>query len=196
MASIKTTKFYNTDKSLNELRLIEKRLENMVRKSQEAIEKASEKDWRYGKTEQHQLYQELLKDRNRLPIANKQQTIQSINKLQQMLKGKGGTLKGTKEIIKNREEAFVKKAVAGGLSERKARQRAKSKDFYNFLHSDTYKKLTASTGKAGSGVIVQNYLKHEENANDYYDKLLAKKEDNFEEVTYKEVADIPKEFLK
>ena len=52
--NIKTDRFYNSDLSLEELQRVEKRLEDMVRKSQQAISKTE--DWRYQSTHQHQLY--------------------------------------------------------------------------------------------------------------------------------------------
>lgn len=190
--NIKKDKFYNSDLSLQELQKIEKRLENIVRRSQEAIEKQT--DWRYKTTDQHQLYKEVLEGKNRLPVSNKLETIQSINMLQQMARGKGATLKGSKELIKNREASFVGKAVAKGVSPYKAKQIAKSKDFYDFLHSDTYKKLSASVGKAGSPTILAEYMKYQGDALDYYEELLENKEKQISEIALKELM-VPEEFL-
>lgn len=190
--NIKTDTFYNSNLSLNELRKIEKRLENMVRKSQGAI--AKQNDWRYKTTSQHQLYKELLENKSRMPVKNKLETIQSINKLQEMLKGKGATLKGTKELIKNREASFIGKAVARGINPHVAAKEAKSKDFYDFLHSDTYKKLSLSVGKIGSPEVQAQYMRHKRHALEYYNELLEKYSEEPGEITYQELQ-VPEEFL-
>lgn len=190
--NIKTDNFYGKDYSLKELQKIEKRLENMVRRSQGAI--AKQKDWRYKTTSQHQLYKELLENKKSMPHKNKTEVIQSINKLQAMANGKGATLKGTKELIKNREASFIGKAVARGVEPEVAKKRAKSKEFYDFLHSDTYQKISASVGKAGSPTVLAEYMKHERTALEYYENLVNKHEAEPGEISYKELQ-IPKEYL-
>ena len=135
--NIKTDKFYNSELSLEELQRVEKRLEDMVRKSQQAISKTE--DWRYQSTHQHQLYKEVLENKERMPIGNKTEVVQSINTLQRLLKGKGATLKGTKELIKNREELFINKGIEAGISKVEAKKIARSKEFYDCFHSDEYK---------------------------------------------------------
>lgn len=190
--NIKTDKFWNSNKNLNELRKIEKRLEAMVERSQNAI--AKQNDWRYKTTKQHQLYKELLEGGKHMPAGSKLETIQSINTLQGMLRGKGATLKGTKEMIKQREADFIGRAVARGVDPHKAKEQVKSKEFYNFLHSETYKKLATSTGKMGSPKIQAEYMKSEGRASDYYDKLIEQHEAIPSEFTYKEL-EVPGEFL-
>lgn len=189
---IKRDKFWNSNKNLKELRKIKQRLEKMVIKSQEAI--ARQKDWRLQTTRQHQLYKELLEGGKKLPSNNKLETIQSINTLQQMLRGKGGTLKGTREMIKQQEADFIGRAVARGVDPHKAQEQARSKEFYDFLHSETYEKLARSTGKMGSPKIQAEYMKSEGRASDYYDKLIKAHEDFPREFTYKEL-EVPEEFL-
>lgn len=190
--NIKTDKFYNSDLSLEELQRVEKRLEDMVRKSQQAISKTD--DWRYQSTHQHQLYKEVLENKERMPIGNKTEVVQSINTLQILLKGKGATLKGTKELIKNREELFINKGIQAGISKAESKKIARSKEFYDFLHSDEYKKLSASVGHAGSPTLIDQYLLHKDNAISYFKKLISDKEDNPGEITYKEL-EVPEEFL-
>lgn len=188
--NIKKDKFYGSDYSLKELRKIEKQLEGIAKKSHEAIEKQG--DWRLKTTDQHQLYLESQKIG--LSTKNKLDTIRSINMLQKMVNGKGATLKGTKELVKNREQAFIDKAVASGVGKRRAKEVAKSKDFYDFLHSDTYKKLSASVGKAGSPTITAEYMKHEKSALKYYEELVANRTNEASEISYKDLQ-VPKEFL-
>ena len=190
--NIKTDKFWNSDKSLKELQKIEKRLEAMVERSQSAIAKQS--DWRYKTTKQHQLYKELLEGGKHMPAGSKLETIQSINTLQGMLRGKGATLKGTKEMTKQREADFIGRAVARGVEPHKAKEQARSKAFYDFLHSETYKKLATSTGKMGSPKIQAEYMKTEGRASDYYEKLVMQHEAIPSEFTYKEL-EVPGEFL-
>lgn len=189
---IKNRKYWGSNTSLEELYEIEAKLEKMVIKSQEAIGK--QKDWRMQKTKQHQLYKELLEGGKHLPIGSRLETIQSINKLQQMLRGKGGTLKGTREMIKQQEADFIGRAVARGVDPYKAKEQARSKEFYDFLHSETYEKLAKSTGKMGSPKIQAEYMKSEGRASDYYDKLIEAHEDFPREFTYKEL-EVPEEFL-
>lgn len=189
---IKTDKFYNSDLSLEELQRVEKRLEDLVRKSQQAI--ANTEDWRYQSTRQHQLYKEVLENKERMPIGNKTEVVQSINTLQLLLKGKGATLKGTKELIKNREELFINKGIQVGISKAESKKIARSKEFYDFLHSDEYKKLSASVGHAGSPTLIDQYLLHKDNAISYFKSLISDKEDNPGEITYKEL-EVPEEFL-
>ena len=184
---IKTEKFGQSTKSFEELKEIEKRLEAMVERSQGAI--ARQKDWRYKTTSQHELYKELLDKDGKLDLDNsdRNQTLSNIKKLQKILKGKGATLKGTKEIIKNREASFIGKAVNAGINPYKAAKIAKSKQFYDFLHSDEYKKLSKSVGKAGSPVIMAEYMKHEESAVEYFLDLITQKEKDMEEIAFKEL---------
>lgn len=189
---IKNRKYWGSNTSLEELHEIERKLEKMARKSQEAI--GRQKDWRMQTTRQHQLYKELLEGGKHLPIGSRLETIQSINKLQQMLRGKGGTLKGTREMIKQQEADFIGRAVARGVDPHKAQEQARSKEFYDFLHSETYEKLAKSTGKMGSPKIQAEYMKSEGRASDYYDKLIEAHEEFPREFTYKEL-EVPEEFL-
>lgn len=190
--NIKKDKFYGSDYSLKELREIERRLEKMVKRSQNAIEKT--KDWRYQTTKQHQIYKELFPTvEHKLENRNKLQTIQNINMLQQIVQGKGATLKGTKEIIKNRESALLNKELpklmGQGYTESEATKMIndtiRSKEFYDFLHSDTYQKLSKSVGKAGSPTIVAEFIKFEKSAVAYYNKLIASEERTGEGITFK-----------
>lgn len=190
--NIKKDKFYGSDYSLKELREIERRLEKMVKRSQNAIEKT--KDWRYQTTKQHQIYKELFPTvEHKLENRNKLQTIQNINMLQQIVQGKGATLKGTKEIIKNRESALLNKELpklmGQGYTESEATKMIndtiRSKEFYDFLHSDTYQKLSKSVGKAGSPTIVAEFIKFEKSAVAYYNKLIASEENTGEGITFK-----------
>lgn len=190
--NIKKDKFYGSDYSLKELREIERRLEKMVKRSQNAIEKT--KDWRYQTTKQHQIYKELFPTvEHKLENRNKLQTIQNINMLQQIVQGKGATLKGTKEIIKNRESALLNKELpklmGQGYTESEATKMIndtiRSKEFYDFLHSDIYQKLSKSVGKAGSPTIVAEFIKFEKSAVAYYNKLIASEERTGEGITFK-----------
>lgn len=191
--NIKTFKAYGSKYSDDKLLEIQKRLESMVERTHGAIERESAKDWRLGETSQHQLYKEYKKtgftNKNRL------ETINNINKLQQMLANKGGTLKGTKEIVKNREAYFINKAMEDGIDKRRAKEIAKSKDFYDFLHSDTYEKIANSVGKKGSPTIATEYMKNPQSAVKYYEKLVANRENQAKEISYKDLK-IPKRFLK
>lgn len=191
--NIKTFKAYGSKYSDDKLLEIQKRLESMVERTHGAIERESAKDWRLGKTTQHQLYREYKKtgftNKNRL------ETINNINKLQQMLANKGGTLKGTKEIVKNREAYFIEKAIDDGIDEKRAKEIAKSKDFYDFLHSDTYEKIANSVGKKGSPTIANEYIKKPDSAVKYYEKLVASRESQGKEISYKDLR-VPKRFLK
>ena len=190
--NIKKDKFYGSDYSLKELREIERRLEKMVKRSQNAIEKT--KDWRYQTTKQHQIYKELFPTvEHKLENRNKLQTIQNINMLQQIVQGKGATLKGTKEIIKNRESALLNKELpklmSQGYTESEATKMIndtiRSKEFYDFLHSDTYNKLSKSVGKAGSPTIVAEFIKFEKSAVAYYRDLVSSEESTGEGITFK-----------
>ena len=190
--NIKKDKFYGSDYSLKELREIERRLEKMVKRSQNAIEKT--KDWRYQTTKQHQIYKELFPTvEHKLENRNKLQTIQNINMLQQIVSGKGATLKGTKEMIKNRENALLDKELPklmnSGYTEAEATKlitdTIRSKEFYDFLHSDTYAKLSKSVGKAGSPTIIAEYIKYEGSAIAYYNDLVSGEERSGEGITFK-----------
>ena len=193
--NIKKDSFYNKGYSLEELQKIEERLEKMVERSQGAIERT--KDWRYQTTKQHQLYKEFLKKKKEgiYTVDNLQNTLQSINALQAMLAGKGATLKGTKEIIKNREQALINKEMPklmnDGYTEAEARKMltktVKDRNFYDFLHSDTYAKLSKSVGKAGSPTILAEFVKFEKSAIKYYENLVKSGETQAKEITFKDL---------
>lgn len=193
--NIKKDSFYNKGYSLEQLQKIEERLEKMVERSQGAIERT--KDWRYQTTKQHQLYKEFItkKEDGLYSTDNLQHTLQSINALQAILSGKGATLKGTKEIIKNREQALINKELPklmnDGYTEAQARKMltktVRDKGFYDFLHSDTYAKLSKSVGKAGSPTILAEFVKFEKSAIKYYENLIKSGETHAKEITFKDL---------
>ena len=191
--NLKTFKAYGSKYSDEKLIEIQHKLEAMVERTHGAIERESSKDWRLGETTQHQLYKEYKK--TGFKNKNRMETIGNINKLQKMLKHKGGSLKGTKEIVKNREAYFIEKAMDDGISKTRAREIARSKDFYDFLHSDTYKKIADSVGAKGSPVLSNEYIKNPDSAIKYYEKLVEDRANNPQEISYKDLK-IPKEFLK
>lgn len=193
--NIKKDSFYNKGYSLEELQKIEERLEKMVERSQGAIERT--KDWRYQTTKQHQLYKEFItkKEEGIYSTDSVLLTLRSINTLQAILAGKGATLKGTKEIIKNREQALINKELPklmnDGYTEAEARKMLKStvrdKNFYDFLHSDDYKKISKSVGKAGSPTILAEYVKFEKSAIKYYHELAKREETSPRGITFKDL---------
>lgn len=161
-----------------------------IERSMKAREKAS--DWRYQTGYTYDLYKEL----KNFDIANvsRNEVIKALKGLDKIMKG-DYTLKATVERIKKENENFLKNNTdvmkkllekeGKKISERNIKQKAKeftnSQDYYNFLHSDTYKKLTEHY-KVSSDDLIQDYLMNQENALEYYEDYLKGIEENENEV--------------
>ncbi|MBO7716323.1 MAG: hypothetical protein J6S85_22350 [Methanobrevibacter sp.] len=133
--------------------------------------------------------------------------LQALNKMDTLLNMKSATLTGAKEIIKNRKNAFINRNIDSvtkkymedyGLSHEKAENKAyyflrkmtKSEEFYDFLHSAEYEKLTQKYG-LDSGDLIRDYYfrtvdmltkyseleETQENVSDYYGDYLSRVED-------------------
>lgn len=99
--------------------------------------------------------------------------LQSLNKIDTLLNMKSATVTGAREIVKNRKNAFINKNLDAvtkkymedyGLGEEKAQNKAlyflrkmtKSEEFYDFLHSAEYEKLSEKYG-LDSGDLIRDY---------------------------------------
>lgn len=173
-------------KTNDELYNIAARMYKMAARTHNAIEKSG--DWLMTKTDQHKLWTTINKDLERRAAIEgdtltRKDAINLIIGLQSTITGKGGTLAGTKELVKHRLDVFVNAAKrayedAGTpenerLTERQLRSRARSKEFFNFLSSDAFRKLSESTGNMGSDKMIEQYLNHPDNALNYYDKYVS-----------------------
>lgn len=161
-----------------------------IERSMKAREKAG--DWRYKTGYTYDLYKELKSFD--IAKASRNEVIKALTGLDKIMKG-DYTLKATAERIKKENENFLKnntdamkkllKKEGKKISERNIKQKAKeftdSQDYYNFLHSDTYKKLTEHY-KVSSDDLIQDYLMNRENALEYYEDYLKGIEENEDEV--------------
>ena len=133
--------------------------------------------------------------------------LQALNKMDTLLNMKSATLTGAKEIIKNRKNAFINRNLDSvtkkymedyGLSHEKAENKAyyflrkmtKSEEFYDFLHSAEYEKLTQKYG-LDSGDLIRDYYfrtvdmltkyseleETQEDVSNYYGDYLSRVED-------------------
>lgn len=162
----------------------------MIERSMKAREKAS--DWRYKTGYTYDLFKEL--ENFDITKASRNELIKAMTGLEKIMKG-DYTLKATKERIKKENENFLKnntdvmkkllekegKKVSERNIKKKAKEFTDSQDYYNFLHSDTYKKLTEHY-KVSSDDLIQDYLMNQENALEYYDDYLKGIEENEDEV--------------
>ena len=78
-----------------------------------------------------------------------------------------------------------------GFSESEARKMltrtVRDKGFYDFLHSDTYEKLSKSVGKAGSPTILAEFVKFEKSAIKYYEQLISREEKSPQGISFKDL---------
>lgn len=133
--------------------------------------------------------------------------LQSLNKIDTLLQMKSATVTGAREIVKNRKNAFINKNLDSvtkkymddyGLGEEKAKNKAlyflrkmtKSEEFYDFLHSAEYAKLTDKYG-LDSGDLIRDYYfrtvdlldkfseleETQEDVTDFYGDYLSRVED-------------------
>lgn len=161
-----------------------------IERSMKAREKLD--DWRYQTGYTYDLYKELKSFD--IAKASRNEIIKGLTGLDKIMKG-DYTLKATTERIKKENENFLKNNTdvmkkllekeGKKVSERNIKQKAKeftdSQDYYNFLHSDTYKKLTEHY-KVSSDDLIQDYLMNRENALEYYEDYLKGIEENEDEV--------------
>ena len=161
-----------------------------IERSMNAREKLN--DWRYKTGYNYDLYKEI----SSLSLENltRNEVIKAVTGLEKILKG-DYTLKATKERIKKENENFLKnnrnvmeklleregKKVSERNIKQKAKEFTKSTDYYDFLHSSTYKKLTEHY-KVSSDDLIQDYLLNQENALEYYENYLEGIEENENEI--------------
>lgn len=113
--------------------------------------------------------------------------LQSLNKIDTLLGMKSATVTGAREIVKNRKNAFINKNLdfitqkymdEYGLTEEKAKNKAlyflrkmtKSEEFYDFLHSAEYEKLSEKYGLE-SGDLIRDYYSRTVDLLDKFSKL-------------------------
>jgi hypothetical protein len=145
--------------------------------------------WRFLKSYDYELYKELISigDIASLSRGDLMHAFKLVNKILNA----GYTLKKTKERIQKENERFLEnnyktlekllKKEGKAVTEYNVLMKAKSitsdQDYYDFLHSDTYKKLTEHY-KVSSDDLIQDYLLNQENALGYYDEYLKGIEEN------------------
>lgn len=157
-----------------------------IERSMKAREKMN--DWRYTIDSSYQIFKEL--ESISLKGIARSGLISALKGLEQ-IQERGYTKKDVEQFIKKNEENFIKnnydnikrllekEGGRGEITDRmiqtRAKDIAKDKDYYNYLHSDTYKKLTEHY-KIESGDLIRDYIMNKENALEHYEKYLDKVE--------------------
>ncbi len=171
-------KWWGSDIPTPDLRKILDRRVREIERSMNAI--GGQNDFALKKLPAYQLFKELSKGQegNRkmdLSSGSRLETVQALNKIDTLQNMKSSTLKGSKAIIAKRKRHFVEKNVEAialnylrdnpELTEEKARNKAtyflrrltNSEEFYDFLHSTEYEKITGKYGLE-SGDIIRDFM--------------------------------------
>lgn len=172
-----------------------------IQKSMNARENFSKKiksgGWRYIRSYDYELYKELFNIGDIMSLGR--QDIMKALKILQRIKKSDYTLEKTKERIKNQNAKFLEKneKTLKLLLERegkrvteynilmKAKEFTDSEDYYDFLHSETYKKITEKH-KMESGDLIKDYLKNPDNALKHYEDYLKEVENPENEIQFEE----------
>lgn len=184
----KAVKYWGSSLSTGELRdTLEKRVKELER-SMNAI--GSQSDFALKKLPAYNLFKEFSsgEDGNRrfnMPSGSRLATIQALNKIDAIREMKSSTLKGAKEIVVGRRNRFVSQNVDAltlnymkansELSKTEAHNKAvyylrkltKSEEFYDFLHSDVYEKMTQKYNLE-SGDLIRDFMTRTMNLIDKY----------------------------
>lgn len=185
------TKWWGSDLSTLELhKVLDKRV-RQVERSLNAI--GGNNDWILKKLPAYQLFKELSKGEEgkrkmNLPKSSRLETIQSLNKLETIQNMKTSTLTGAKQVVAKRKKHFIDKnweAIAQTymdnnpeLDSTKAKNKAvyylrrltNSKEFYEFLHSTEYAKITDKYSLE-SGDLIRDFMTRTVNLLEKYSEL-------------------------
>lgn len=172
-----------------------------IQKSMNARENFSKKiksgGWRYLRSYDYELYKELqnIKDYTQLGRQDMMKALKTVERI----KKSNYTLDKTKARIRKENAKFLEKneKTLKLLLERegkrvteynilmKAKEFTDSEDYYDFLHSETYKKITEKH-KMESGDLIKDYLKNPDNALKHYEDYLKEVENPENEIQFEE----------
>lgn len=190
-------KWWGSDLSTTDLRKILDRRVKEIERSMNAI--GGQNDFALKKLPAYQLFKEFSKgaEGNRkwnMASKSRLETVQALNKVEVLQSMKSSTLKGAKEVVADRKRRFVEKnwesimamyikqdptldyKTAKNKSIYYLRRLTNSEEFYNFLHSEEYEKLT-SKYEMTSGDIIRDYVSRTANLLETYTQLEETQED-------------------
>lgn len=177
-----------------------------IQRSMKAREKKAEQfkssgGWKYVENTSYNLFKEMLKPENIVDMS-RNDLLHLVKLSQTIMQDKAHTLKGTEEQIKKAYENFAKRNYdtvkdllekeggRGKITDKMIKTRMKDiandKDYYDFLHSDEYKKLTEKY-KIESGDLQRDYILNQDNALKHYGDFLKKVEENEMEFSEREL---------
>lgn len=196
----KAIKYWGSSLTTGELRETLERRAKELERSMNAI--GNQSDFALKKLPAYNLFKELSsgEDGNRrfnMPSGSRLATIQALNKIDAIQQMKSSTLKGAKEIVVGRRNRFVSQNVDAltvnymkqnpELTKTEAHNKAvyylrkltKSEEFYDFLHSDVYEKMTQKYNLE-SGDLIRDFMTRTFNLVEHY-KEMAEKENEVQE---------------
>lgn len=177
-----------------------------IQRSMKARERKAEQlknkgGWKYIENTSYNLFKEMLSPDKMLDMS-RNDILHLVKISQTVMQDKHHTLSGTEEQIKKQYEQFAKRNYEtvksllekeggrGKITDKMIKTRMKDisndKDYYDFLHSDEYKKLTEKY-KIGSDDLQRDYILNQDNALNHYGDFLKKVENNEMEFTEREL---------
>ena len=170
-----------------------------INRSMLAREKMGEKlgdkkgGWKFLQNTSYQLWKEIKKiSPNDMTSLSRNEILHLVKTSNTILENKYHTLKGTEEQIKKQyrefskrnyevvKELLEKEGGRGKITDKMIKTRmediSNDKEYYDFLHSDEYKKLTEKY-KMESGDLQRDYILNQDNALEHYSDYLERLED-------------------
>lgn len=173
---------------------------SMNARERKAKENEESNGWKYTQNTSYQLWKELKQFKpSTIKALSRNEILHMVKTSSTILENKYHTLSATEKQIKKQEREFAKRNYdtirellekeggRGKITDKMIRTRMKDisndKQYYDFLHSEEYKRLTEKY-KMESGDLQRDYLLNMDNALEHYSEYLERLEN--EEIEFNE----------